>query len=302
MNLRQLEAFRSVVSTGTSVGAARVLKLSQPAVSKLIGDFERSIGVNLFRRESGRLIPTPQAMDLFREVDSALSNIDNIAKFAARLRSIEKGHINILTLPSLAFNFTAKAVSIVAREFPDYNFTVGFGGEDLGLAQLLVNDVDLVMVLMPASVPDVEIIPLVDVRSVCIIPRSHRLSSKMSIDVDDLHGEPLVLVHPRYYWRQRLDEVFRRASLQPLVRLETTNSAHACGAAGHGVGIAIVNELMANEVNLQTAVIRPFTPVIWQCIGIAVQKNKPKSEIVNATIEAMRTISKEYSSTEPTSF
>ena len=58
MNLRQIEAFRAIIDTGTVSRAAERLSISQPAVTKLLQHLERTIGFALFDRRRGRL-PTP---------------------------------------------------------------------------------------------------------------------------------------------------------------------------------------------------------------------------------------------------
>ncbi|MGB5839392.1 MAG: LysR family transcriptional regulator, partial [Brucella anthropi] len=40
MNLRQVEAFRTVMLTGKMTAAAELMSITQPAVSRLIRDFE----------------------------------------------------------------------------------------------------------------------------------------------------------------------------------------------------------------------------------------------------------------------
>lgn len=295
MNLRQLEAFRLVVSTGTTVAAARVLNLTQPAISKLIAEFQKTVGIALFRRENGRLVPTNEGMALFAEVDKAFASLDAITEFANRTRNVKKGQVKVVIMPSLAYNFAARVIAKVAPLFPGYLFDIGFGGATSYGLEELEDKADLVLMLMPVHMPGVEIIPLVDVRCVCVVPRGHRLTNRSTIDVADLDGESMVLIHPSYYWRQKLEDVFTRAGIEPLTRAQTTSSAHACGLAAQGLGIALVNELMANEINFQTAVIRPFTPTVWQTVALAVSKSKPKTDVLVALIDAFRSVAREYS-------
>lgn len=60
MDVRQIEAFHAVMTSGTTARAAQVLRISQPAVSKAIASLERAVGFALFDREKGRLVPTPE--------------------------------------------------------------------------------------------------------------------------------------------------------------------------------------------------------------------------------------------------
>ncbi|KAG1251045.1 hypothetical protein G6F68_012483 [Rhizopus microsporus] len=65
--LRQMEVFRAVMLTGSMNGAAKLLFVSQPAVSRLIAHTEQSLGLQLFARDKGKLTPTPEAHRRFEE-------------------------------------------------------------------------------------------------------------------------------------------------------------------------------------------------------------------------------------------
>jgi DNA-binding transcriptional LysR family regulator len=69
INLRQVEAFKAVIETGTISRAADILHLTQPAVSKLIAHLEMDTGLKLFdRHNKRRLAPTEQGMSLYEAV------------------------------------------------------------------------------------------------------------------------------------------------------------------------------------------------------------------------------------------
>ena len=61
MNLRQIEVFRAVMITGSVSGAARLLHVSIPAVSRLLSHTETRLGFLLFERVKGRLHATAEA-------------------------------------------------------------------------------------------------------------------------------------------------------------------------------------------------------------------------------------------------
>ena len=50
--------------TGSTNGAAKLLHISQPAVSKMLQHAEQSAGFALFLRSKGKLVPTPEALRL----------------------------------------------------------------------------------------------------------------------------------------------------------------------------------------------------------------------------------------------
>ena len=73
---RQIEAFRAVMELGTITMAAERLRISQPAVSKIIAGLEWEIGYPLFERIKGRLAPTGEARLLAVEADRMYYGLD----------------------------------------------------------------------------------------------------------------------------------------------------------------------------------------------------------------------------------
>ncbi len=68
VNLRHIEIFHAVMTTGNLTEAARMLHTSQPTVSRELARFEKVLGLRLFERTRGRLQPTVQGLRLFEEV------------------------------------------------------------------------------------------------------------------------------------------------------------------------------------------------------------------------------------------
>ena len=85
-NLRQIEVFRAVMVTGSISGAARLLAVSQPAISRLLAYTEDRLGLKLFERIKGRVQPTPEARRLFAEVDQVHQGVLRVNNLAQELR------------------------------------------------------------------------------------------------------------------------------------------------------------------------------------------------------------------------
>lgn len=83
MDRRSLEFFHAVASSGSVSGAATLMSVTQPAVSKQIGALEKSLGLKLFHRTSAGMSLTAAGdalMDLggdvltrFRRIEGAMS-------------------------------------------------------------------------------------------------------------------------------------------------------------------------------------------------------------------------------------
>ena len=57
------------MNTGTITGAANMMAVTQPSVSRLIADLEIGLGFRLFERKGSRLQPTEEALRFYQEVE-----------------------------------------------------------------------------------------------------------------------------------------------------------------------------------------------------------------------------------------
>src|SRR5471032_829454 len=64
MTLRQVEVIRAVMVTGTIGGAAKLLNVSAPGISRLVKYTEKSLGIRFFQRQNGRYFSTPEAQNI----------------------------------------------------------------------------------------------------------------------------------------------------------------------------------------------------------------------------------------------
>src|SRR5258708_14653119 len=95
MNARQLEVFRTIMRCGTLTSAARALNVAQPALSQILLHPEDELGFKLFQRLKGRLVPTPEAEQLFPETDRLFRAFDNLRRFASDLKHGTAGLVRL---------------------------------------------------------------------------------------------------------------------------------------------------------------------------------------------------------------
>ena len=85
LNIRHLRAVAAVVDTGSISAAARVVNLTQPAVTQGLAKLERQIGLPLFERRPGGMTPTVAANLLAPRVNAALRLMDSRHATAAQI-------------------------------------------------------------------------------------------------------------------------------------------------------------------------------------------------------------------------
>ena len=81
--LAAMETFVRVVDAGSFSGAAKLLRVGQPAVSKAVAQLEKRLGVRLLLRSSHGLKPTGAGRNFYQRAKRSIEEADE-AEFAAR--------------------------------------------------------------------------------------------------------------------------------------------------------------------------------------------------------------------------
>ena len=111
MRLRQIEIFYHVYKSGSISGAARDLNVSQPSVSKVLRHAEDQLGIELFMRHKGRLIPTEAAHELFVEVADIYARLATFNRSLENMGKRRGGHLRLGVLPALSLTVGPELIS-----------------------------------------------------------------------------------------------------------------------------------------------------------------------------------------------
>ncbi|HAR52234.1 MAG TPA: LysR family transcriptional regulator [Roseovarius nubinhibens] len=88
---REIEIFRTVFLTRSISAAGLRLNLSQPSVSRILSEFERKFGCDLFIRKSRGVKPTREAKVFFQEVERRLEVMTSLQEAAVQIVNKERG-------------------------------------------------------------------------------------------------------------------------------------------------------------------------------------------------------------------
>lgn len=117
MNLRQIEVFRAVMTTGSTTEAARLLHVSQPGISRLVRHLELQLGVALFERRSGRLVPTAEARELQEEIEKVYRGVQHVRDVAAHLRFGTRTTLRVLSSANTALQLVPRSIAGLVGQF-----------------------------------------------------------------------------------------------------------------------------------------------------------------------------------------
>lgn len=258
LNLRHLEAFRAVMLAGTVVGAAQWLNLTQPGVSRILSLMELRLGYALFERRGRRLIPTPEAEALYRELDQIYSGIERLSQVAQDIGQQRVGALRVACLPALAQGLVPDAIADLLHDRPGVQvYLQSLPSRQIARA-VATQQFDVGVVELPVSHPGIASQALPESEMVAVLPREHPLGRKRRLKLSDLDGERMVLLAPESLVRYLIDEAFSRAKAVPQVVIETPSSPIACALVAAGAGITLVSRWTAQALNDDRLVIKPL--------------------------------------------
>ena len=117
MRLRHIEVFHAIMQVGTISGAAQVLHISQPAVTKVLQHAELQLGMPLFERVRGKLYPKPEAHRLFAETEKLNRDLQGIRRLAASLKNRTGEIVRLVSTPTIAVSVLPAALTAWRRDF-----------------------------------------------------------------------------------------------------------------------------------------------------------------------------------------
>jgi DNA-binding transcriptional LysR family regulator len=260
-SLRQLEALMAVVEAGTVSRASEILRISQPAASKLIQDLEADTGLQLFERDSGRLVPTSRGMRLYEEVERIFGGVHQLARAVEAIRREEHGQLVIGTMPALSGPFITRVLKFFRARHPDVFVSVEARSSQFLTEAVLLRRLDVVMVISGLEHPSVVGEALKSPPAVAILPKGHRLCEKKELAPPDFADEPFIAFGPTSMMRRKVDAAFDAYALRPRIVIEATTAPNVAEFVAAGLGVTIGDPL-SMEIVADRVAIRRFVPEI----------------------------------------
>lgn len=282
LTLRELRAFAEVMYTGSATAAAAQLGLTQSAVSRLIGELEKTLGFELFYREKGRLVPTADAKRLLIETELVLSSLDRVSNLARDLAGFSAGRISIVAPPSFSESVLPDIISKFLERHPNVEFAVDARSPETSISMISMRYVDCGFVKLPIDAADLETETMMINGSVCVMLNDHPLANEDCLTPGTIGTFPLILLGAGRRWRVQVDEAFAQFDRRPRVAIETHTHGSACALAARGLGVAILNEQLAKPYLREPLVARPFAPDIEHQYAFAVSSISPPSRLTIA--------------------
>lgn len=261
INLRHIEVFYAIMRAGSITEAARVLNVTQPAVSVALKQLESRLKMKLFDRSGGRLQPTPEANALLPDVAEIFARLGAVERFSQDLAGGTRGFLSIAATAPLADGIVARAVATFVSQRPNVKVNLQALASPVVLDRVINREIDVGVAYEPVVSSAVRTEELMRASIGVVMPAKHPLAKKATVRVRDLAPYPIITYLPQALLRPYID---RALSDEPAVKVvvETGRSATAISLAVNGAGLALIETALFAARPVAGFVARPIEPKI----------------------------------------
>ncbi|MFC5584991.1 LysR substrate-binding domain-containing protein [Nitratireductor kimnyeongensis] len=267
-NVRQIETFNAFMTSGSVTKAAEALHVSQPAVSKLLKLFEDSCEIQLFNRDTGRLVPTPEARVLYTETAKLEAGVLRVHKAAREIREFDRGQLTIVGFPAIGLQLIPRVVADMLGRDTGLKVTLLTRTSPSIADVMLTRSADFGLSLVPATHSMLHCEPFAQLPMICALPADHSLASKQVISLRDLCDDPFIALGRSDMSYPAIYEAFHAIGISPREVAEVQMLEAACAMVSAGFGVSIISSLALVAPQDPRVVFRPLAERIETSIWL----------------------------------
>ena len=290
MDLESLKSFYHVAKEGSFSRAAKVLHVSQPAMSVRIKTLETELGERLFDRARQGVALTEAGAVLFESAEKIFSDVEEALTRLRELTTSGGGNVRLGCSDTASINLLPPVLRKFRKKFPAAEITMRNDHTRGILDRLVRGELDFGIVSRPASIDRrLEASVLFEEPFVFVCQKNDPLLRRSQISLSMLDGRPMVTLEKGTHTRELLDRALRQAGATPTIVLETGNIEVQKIYAAAGFGCALVPESALLGNDKRRLQVRPIKgEPLRRAMAVVVPRARYLSRAAQALIEMLR--------------
>ncbi|EGR1393288.1 LysR family transcriptional regulator [Vibrio parahaemolyticus] len=289
MNLRQLEVFYAIMQAGTVSGAARLLHVSQPNVTRVLAHTEQQLSFVLFERVKGRLVPTQEAKALLPEAEKVYQQL---GQFRSLTNKVKQGtqHLRVGAPPVLAAHLLAPTVALLSKEH-GISFELLTANRDELCSGLLKHELDVAIAFGEETPPALMGHVLLKENLALIAPKSAAIPAEKTVILEELisHDLPIIGLDSRDPLGLLLHQTLSARDEHYQHAITVRSYSAAAELVKHQAGFAIVDPWTAKQYRQDDAVsVHALEPNMSFSVSILFAEHTPQSIATKQFITALK--------------
>lgn len=288
LTLRQIEVVRAVMLTGTITGAARMLNVSAPGISRLVKHTEESLGLRLFERRGGVYAPAVEASAIFDQIGRVFSGVENLNRAVASLQRGEAVDLSFASAPSIAQFIAARAVRNVRQRYPDLFIDLNILKIEETIDYLMLERGEFVLMSTAVQNAGISNEIAAEGRLAAIVPEGHALAGRAQLSIHDLARYPMIGVDANDPYGAVCARPLRDAGLPIRYSMRGRFAQTVVSLVRHGLGVAVIDEFSVAELYMPGVVRLPLIEQVPITAYIVTKTGRVLSGFAEYAIQQLR--------------
>ncbi|MXP63676.1 hydrogen peroxide-inducible genes activator [Roseomonas sp. M0104] len=276
---QQLRYLVALADLGHFGRAAAACAVTQSTLSAGIIALERQLDSAILERGPGkRPVFTPLGLELVGRARRALAALAAVSETAAAARDPLSGPLRLGVIPTIGPFLLPRLMPALRRAFPRLQLWLREDLTDRLAEELSAGRLDLLLLALPAALPEAETLRVAHDPFMAALPEGHRLAGEASLPLSALGSERMLLLEDGHCLRDQAlsacgmpgaGDAFAATSLHTLVQM----------VAG-GLGVTLLPQLAIEGGVLAGAsvVLKPLGTPQGRELGLAWRARSPRAE------------------------
>ena len=238
----RIEIFYEVYKHLSMTAAANKMEISQPSVSKTLGNIEKNLGFKLFLRKGKKLIATDEAAELFEHASIVTNQLKNFNYIANTYKSRSLDFINIGTTPSLAETLVPKIIKKYYKVDAGARFNlINLNSIDL-IEERYKPDIDITICYNAETASNSKNIIIKEGKHFLVSPKEYNLGKEVYLR--DITHLPYIEITNllSLYSDESIMNYFVKNALDMNFYLKSDSYSAALSIIQEGIGISIIDD------------------------------------------------------------
>lgn len=287
LSFRQIEVLHAVVATRSITGAARLLKVSQPSLSRMVRRLEDQLGVGLFERTRRGLVPTAAALRIGAMLEPIVGRLTSLDGEIARIARGEGAAFRLGATASVARALVPEALRALTLATPGLEFFFDVLATDQIEDYLVAGRGECVVTIPRPEHPLLASDHVGNGKLVAVLRCDHPLAARSVLSVQDVVGCDLIAFQTGGpHWRVA-ESYLSRSSAPRRTSCVVRFAETAIALADQGLGLALIDSFTVMGPLGDRLVVRPLDEAPVFEVHVHWNRERPRSQQAKHLIEGL---------------
>lgn len=286
MDIKHLQYFIEVTHYKSFSRAADHLFITQPTISKMIKNLETELGVVLFDRSRKQVTLTDAGKIILEQAKLIDRAFKNLEMELDNLQGLKKGHIRIGLPPIFDAHSFLQIMGGFHEKYPGITYQLVENGSKKIEEDVCNNLLDIGVVVLPTNNNQFEHFSFLEEDLKLILPESHPLADKDSIQLAELANESFILLNKDYVLYDRIISACNSVGFYPQIISESTQWSFIEEMVASRLGISLLPESICSRLHEHVKSVKVNPSITWN-LALIWGKDQYLSYAANAWLQYM---------------